>query len=133
MSTGKFATVITCMDGRVQRPVSRWMRRQLHVDYVDTITEAGPDRVLTEGWPSAIDAIRKKVEISVNGHGSRLVAVVSHHDCAGNPVPMEKHLEQNARCTRLVASWRLPVRILGLWVNEQWEVEVFEDIKAAVV
>ena len=45
----KFATAINCMDGRTQLPTINWAMKELNVDYVDSITEAGPDKILAEG------------------------------------------------------------------------------------
>ena len=41
----KFATAITCIDGRVQQPIVDWMKLHTNVHYVDLITEPGPDRL----------------------------------------------------------------------------------------
>jgi len=130
MATGTFATAINCMDGRVQLPVSEWMRTHLHVDYVDTITEPGPDKVMALGLPGQQESVRKRVGISVGAHGSRTVAIVGHHDCAGNPVSREAHRDQIRRASQVIQSWGLPVRVLGLWVDERWAVEVVCDAGA---
>ena len=55
-----FGTVINCIDGPVQEPVARWMKGVYQLDFVDTVTERGPDKVLSE---SAIQmfAVRDKV------------------------------------------------------------------------
>ena len=76
------------------------------------------------------NCIRKRVEISVNKHGSRLVALVSHHDCAGNPVSKEEHMDQLADAMKVVVEWGLPARVLGLWVDEAWQVEFVYDTEA---
>ena len=130
MASGVFVTAITCMDGRVQEPVSKWMKQQFAADYVDTITEPGPDGILDDGSVDTIASIRKRMRISVEGHGSQIVAIISHGDCAGNPVSKDKHLGNLERAVRRVCSWGFPVRILGLWVNEDWEVELVHDIEA---
>ena len=128
MADGRFVTVINCMDGRVQEPVSHWMKSRFDADYVDTITEPGPDGILSGSSDETLTAsIRRRVEISVNAHGSRVVAVVAHHDCAGNPVSITEHLEQLRRCVDSIRAWRLPVRVVGLWVNEKWQVELQQD------
>ena len=44
----KFYTVINCMDGRVQLPVIKYLQKRFNVEYVDSITEAGPNLVLSE-------------------------------------------------------------------------------------
>lgn len=56
--------------------------------------------------------------ISVNVHHSTTVAVSSHHDCAGNLVSKEEHIEQIKKCVEVVKSWGLQVRITGLLVKE---------------
>ena len=82
----KFATAISCIDGRVQKPVTEWMRTHFNVDYVDMITEPGPDKALTQGPVEVVESIRRKVLVSITAHYSSVIAVVGHHDCAGNPV-----------------------------------------------
>lgn len=83
----KFTTAINCMDGRVQIPVNEYLKRRYGVDYIDTIIEPCPNRILAEKKDQAtIDSIRRWLEISITKHGSKLVAIAGHHDCAGNPV-----------------------------------------------
>ena len=48
MRDNRFATAINCIDGRVQVPVSNWLKRSYSVSYVDTITEPGVDRLFSE-------------------------------------------------------------------------------------
>ncbi len=127
MAEGKFATLIACMDGRVQVPLSEWMREHLQVDYVDTITEAGPEKIVTQGTEAQIAAIREKIEVSVNLHGSANLVMSAHHDCGGNPVSKEQHLKELAQSVEAIQSWEYPVRIMGVWVNEKWEVELIHD------
>jgi hypothetical protein len=45
----KFVTAINCMGGRVQLPEINWMMQNLSADYVDMITEPGPDKIFAEG------------------------------------------------------------------------------------
>ena len=106
------------------------MRTNLNVEYVDMITEPGPDRILTQGSVKIIESIKRKILVSITAHHSSVIVVVGHHDCAGNPVSKEEHLEQIKKCIEVVALWKLPVRIIGLWVNELWEIEVVCDRKA---
>jgi hypothetical protein len=121
MTERRFATAINCMDGRVQLPVIEWLKRQYHADYVDMITEPGPERLLAEGNPAAIESIRKRLEISATRHHSNLVAIVGHHDCAGNPADKETKLEQILSAIKKVEAWNFGVRVIGLWVDESWE------------
>ncbi len=127
MGAGQFATAINCIDGRTQRPVSEWMRIQFSVDFVDTITQPGPDGALTSGPASVIEMMRQNVEVSVSAHQSRIIAIAGHHGCAGNPVSDDEHKEQIRASCRVVAQWGFPARVIGLWVNEWWQVEVVTD------
>jgi hypothetical protein len=125
MSSKKFATAVNCMDGRTQEPVSEYLKKTLQVDYVDTITEPGPVKILAEKTDSQVVAqIRKRVEISVYKHRSAVVAVVAHGDCAGNPVDQAIQRRQLGEAIQTMKSWGLAVEFLGLWVNERdWQVE----------
>jgi len=104
--SARFGTAISCMDGRTQIPVIEWMRKRYRVSYVDMITEPGVDAVLAENDDTrTIESIKRKVRISTEKHGSRLIAVVGHYDCAGNPVDMHTHLAQIQSAVERMASW----------------------------
>jgi len=122
MADGRFATAVNCMDGRTQVPVFEYIRRSYSVDYVDMVTEAGPDKILGEGKSPLVESIKSRVAISVKKHGSRVIAVVSHHECAGNPVSKEMHLINLGDSIKRVSSWFQGVRVIGLWVDENWRV-----------
>lgn len=127
MVKGTFVTAINCMDGRVQEPVITWMKENFKADYVDMITEAGPDGILANGPYRTIGAIIDRVRISINAHGSGVVAVVAHSGCAGNPVTKKEHMEHLELAVKEVMSWAPEERVLGLWVNKNWDVELIFD------
>ena len=119
-----FCTAINCMDGRIQVPVNEYLRKELFVDYVDTITEAGPVRILAEEQQSALaDSILARVDISVNKHKSKAIAIVAHFDCAGNPVEEDVQLEQLETAIEFLNDEYPDVKIFGLWVDSDWDVE----------
>ena len=123
MHTGKFVTAINCMDGRVQEPVIAWMKKEYAAQFVDLITEAGPNRVLSANSDQgAIDSIKSRIEISVKNHGSNVIAIVGHYDCAGNPNGKEVQVNDILAARELVKSWYPECTVLGLWVNDHWNV-----------
>ena len=69
MSLERFATTISCIDGRIQFVIFNWIRKNYFIDYVDTITEPGCDKVLSEKNIDKITQIKSKVLISINAHG----------------------------------------------------------------
>jgi len=118
-----FGTAINCMDGRTQLPVNTYVRQQLEVDHIDTVTESGPVRILAEEPESALtESILNRVRLSADKHGSKCVAIVAHYDCAGNPVPDEVQIKQLDLAVRFVAAQCPGIRVLGLWVDETWSV-----------
>lgn len=124
MSNGTFATAINCMDGRTQLPVIEWMKREHQVDYVDTITEPGPVRILAAATDAAaLESIRCRLSISVNKHGSTRVAIVAHADCAGNPVDKETQFRQLRMASATVQSWGFGIQLDLLWLGDDWQVE----------
>lgn len=125
MST--FVTAINCMDGRVQLPVFKWMQEKYDVPYVDMITEAGPNKIVLEGTEQQIEAVKAKVKVSTDAHGSKVVAIIGHHGCAGNPLPREEKWEKIKEAVEVIKSWDYGVDVLGLYVNENWEVEVVTE------
>jgi len=120
MSEGKFATSISCMDGRIQIPLANWIKENHSVDYVDAITEPGVDKKVS--GDSDLDSIKSKVAISINAHKSGLIVVSGHFDCAGNPVSNEEHFTQIKKSVEVISSWNLGVNVIGVWVDENWKV-----------
>lgn len=127
MAKGSFATAINCMDGRIQQPTIDFMKKKFHVDYVDTITEPGPIKALSEKSDiTTLDSIKRRVDISVNGHGSKIIAIAGHFDCAGNPLGKNIQLVQLDKAAATVAAWGFGVKILRLWIDDTWTVHVIE-------
>jgi len=120
----RFALAITCLDGRVQRPVVDYMRRRYGVDYVDLITEPGPERALTDPTRTGVQtAIHRNARFSVEGHDAELIAVAAHDDCLGNAADPETRLAQLHAAQQLVTGWDLGVDVIGLWVHMDGKVE----------
>ena len=107
MVSGKFGTAINCIDGRTQAPVSDWIKENHSVDYVDTITEPGCDKVLLEVDYDKIEHIKSKLLISIKAHNSSLIVIAGHYDCAGNPVSKEEHLTQIKKSIKLPTLYQL--------------------------
>ena len=125
----RFCTVINCVDGRVQLPVIQYLQKRFNVDYVDSITEAGPNLILSEGKNiNSIQSIFNKLKISVTKHDSVGVGIVGHYDCAGNPATQDIQIVQILKAIELIRQQYENMEILGLWVDKNWEVhEVVEN------
>jgi len=116
------------MDGRVQLPVINWMQQHYGVVYVDSVTEPGPIKIMAEQQPdAAVESIKHRTDISVHKHGSSVIAVVAHYDCAGNPVDRDAQMGQLDLSIAQVKAWGYEVPIVGLWVDEQWTTHLVRD------
>lgn len=117
-----FACAINCMDGRVQDAVKNYMQKNYNADWVDQITEPGPIKILAENTEKQIiENIKKRVDISVNHHGSKIVAIVGHEDCAGNPVSKEEQILQLKKSEEVVKSFGFDTEITLLYVEGDWQ------------
>ena len=119
-----FCTAINCMDGRTQLPVNQYLCSLLGVQFVDTITEAGPVKILAEEQNSQIArSILNRVDVSLNKHKSRTIAVVAHYDCAGDCVSEDIQLQQLEIAIKWLTEKYPGVRIIGLWMDSNWIVK----------
>jgi hypothetical protein len=119
----KFGTAINCIDGRTQEPVIDFMKHKYGIDGVDMVTFPGVDGIISSLNSDAIALIRKAVSISIEKHGSRIIAVVGHFDCAGNPGNREYHYSHIGKAVQQVSSWNFKVEIVGLYVNDKRQIE----------
>ena len=70
-----------------------------------------------------IALLRNAVSISIEKHRSRIIAVVGHFDCAGNPGNREHHYAHIRSAVREVTSWNFPAQVVGFYVNEKQQIE----------
>jgi hypothetical protein len=125
--SAKFAVVINCIDGRTQLPVIDFMKSKFKVEFVDVITEPGPVKAIAEPRNAfQVYSIQQRLMLSQEKHGSQHLGVVAHHDCTANPVEKGKQIEQLRQSLDYIRLWGFKGVVVGLWVNENWEVqEVF--------
>ena len=111
------------MDGRIQESLIRYLKETYGAKYVDSITEPGPCKILAEQEDTlCIDSIYKRLNISVNHHKSRLIAISGHYDCAGNPVGEAEQRAQVKTSIEYIKSIYNDCDVIGLWIDENWKV-----------
>lgn len=118
----KFATAITCMDGRIQTIVNDYIQKHYNKEFVDTITLAGPVKVLAEGTKEKlINNLKFRLDISVNGHKSNIIALVGHHDCAGIKRTDDEQINFIKESVTQVTKWYPECTVFGLWIDEEFK------------
>ncbi len=119
----QFCTVINCMDGRVQLPVIKYLQVRFNSQFVDAITEAGPNIILAEqNEKNIVQSILEKLKISIEIHHSSQVAIVGHYNCAKNPFPKEIQITHIKKAIKFISLQHKNIEVIGLWVNKDWEV-----------
>ncbi len=121
MAEGEFTTSVACMDSRIQIPSAKWTKENHSVDHVDTITESGVDKKIADN--DDLESIRTKAGLSINAHGSSLIAVVSgHYDRARNPVYDREHITHIKKGVEAISSRELDAKAVGVWIGGPWSV-----------
>ncbi len=111
------------MDGRIQEPIIHFLKAHYDVEYVDTITEAGPCKILADNNNAIqVNSITERIEISIRKHKSELIVISGHHDCAGNPCDEETQKDQIRQSVQFCVNIHPDVAIIGLWVDDEWKV-----------
>jgi hypothetical protein len=122
--SSKFGTAINCMDGRIQIPINQWLKTNYDIDNVDTITEHGIVKLFSNS--EEIAKIKSKVSLSIEQSNSKIILVSAHHDCEGNLISKDSQVSQIKHAVCAIRSWGLTATVVGIWVNEQLQVEVIE-------
>ena len=124
MNQFRFGTAINCIDGRTQEPVIDFMKEKYDIDGVDMVTFPGVDGIISRPENSdEVALLRNAVSISIEKHRSRIIAVVGHFDCAGNPGNREHHYAHIRSAVNEVTSWNFPAQVFGFYVNEKQQIE----------
>ncbi len=124
----RFCTVINCMDGRIQLPVIRYLQERFDAEHVDNITEAGPNLILAEQKRTAsVQAILERLKISIENHNSIGIALVGHHECAGNPVSKDDQIGHMAKAIQFLREHYPNTQMLGLWIDENREIHEINE------
>jgi carbonic anhydrase len=98
------------------------LKEKYNVDYVDTITEDGVDKLFS--YKNNIQGIKSNTLLSINSHGSKLIMVSGHHDCTGNPVSKQEHAMQIKKAISIIQTWNKKVKVIGVWINEDWDLKI---------
>lgn len=123
----KFGTLVNCTDGRVQYPVMDYLKKKYDFDFFDAANEAGPLRTLTKNSDKCrLITLKEQIRTSLEEHDSKFIALVGHHDCTDNPGDRAKQEKQmDEALDYLQRSFGTSIKYVGLYVNENWEVEEY--------
>lgn len=119
-----FATLLNCMDGRTQLPAINWIRNNFNVEYVDIISEPGIDKVIYLKDEKFMKSLEEKLFISLKKHGSKIIFIAGHYDCAANDATKDEHIKHIKASVQIIKKLHSDIKVIGLWINENFEVEM---------
>lgn len=123
------ATTLNSADARVQAAVTTWMCNNAGVTTIDQVVEPGADQILATGQIDKVAELRQRVVTSKESQGSDIIAIVGHYHCAENDVKcQEKRRAQIHRAMSRVAQWKVPSHVIGLYLDEDWQIEVVDEM-----
>jgi len=118
-----YCTVINCLDGRIQLPVIHYLQKRFNAEYVDSITEAGPNLILSNQKSELlIQSILKRLKISVEEHKAVGIAIAGHHNCYGNPASREDQTAHTQNAIQFLRKQYPKIEIIGLWIDKDLKV-----------
>ena len=118
-----FYTAINCMDGRIQEPVTNYIKKNFNVLFVDMITGAGPVKILSNKKSENLESLISCIDISLKKHKSKGIVIVAHYDCAGNPISDEEQKKLLQKSVIFLVNKYINVSVCGLWVDKDSKVE----------
>ena len=62
-------------------------------------------------------------EISIKKHGSKLITISGHHDCAGKPCDEEIQKQQIIKSIKDLKNIYSELKIIGLWIDKEWKMK----------
>lgn len=104
-------------------PVIQYLQKRFNAEYVDAITEPGPNQILANRVDmDLVESILNRLEISVGHHHSVGIAIVGHDLCAGNPAPVDVQLVHLKEAAAFIGHHYRNLEIIKLWVDSDWKV-----------
>ncbi len=117
MDPSRFATAISCIDGRfIERTVTQ-LQTRFGAKNIDLITTAGAVKHLADSVGAVGEGLLANVDISVEAHDSSQLAVVAHDECAGNPVSVKDQKDHLRQAAALLETRYPHMAILTLFLD----------------
>jgi len=111
-------TIVNCMDGKVQLPAIDFSKHIWKVSWVDVVTEAVPEKILSEAKDQdTISRICQNIEASLCGQQTKRLAIVAHSGCDINRVSDDKKKEMLRRAVGYLKNRYTDADVIGIWVD----------------
>ncbi len=111
-------TLVNCIDGTVQLSAIDFAKKTWNVKWVDVITDAAPEKILSEAQDrEQVDHIHDNIRVSLSNQQTKRLAVVSHSGCDINKVSDDRKIEMLRRAVDHLRSKYADADVMGIWVD----------------
>ncbi|NND64980.1 MAG: hypothetical protein HKM24_03350, partial [Gammaproteobacteria bacterium] len=126
-----FVTLVACMDGRQIKQLIEFVEWlfSYSTTAVDTITGRGrivrvQDDYKVTNMLLYNDCI-EDINVSVENHASRGIAIAAHDECAGNPTEAQRQHTELCAAVEILRELYPDIPVVGIWVpSDTWRPEV---------
>ena len=113
-----YGTIVNCLDGTVQLPAIDFAKKLWKVNRVDVITEAAPEKILSETKDrETIERICKNIEASICDQHTKRLAIVSHSNCDINNVSDTNKKDMLSKAIGYLKARFIDIEIVGIWFD----------------
>jgi len=117
----KIITLLSCIDGRFQVPLTEYLLNKYDGYIVDKITYPGMDKVFSHDFINEQEFIKSSIEISFS-RGSNSIYLMGHSDCTGNVLSDELHLIEVKNSIENLKKLYKGVKVIGLFIDLDYNV-----------
>ena len=124
-----FATIVSCMDGRIQKPLRDFAIKKFVVTYVDAITDRGGllRSLSEEKNETYLSNMIENIQVSLTSHKSKGIVIAGHKHCAGYPISDDQKKKEVLYAADLIRNSIPGVEVVPVFVSEDdplWKVEL---------
>lgn len=116
--SSNYGTVINCIDGEVQIPAIEFLKHTWKVQWVDVITEAAPEKILSEGTDAkSIAHLLDNLKASFANQAEKRVAVAAHAGCTSNGIDEVEKKEMLRKSIGYLNQQIPGIQAVGIWID----------------
>ena len=117
----KIITLLSCIDGRFQVPLTEYLLNKYNGYIVDKITFPGMDKIFSHDFKNEQAFIKGSIDISFS-RGSKSIYIMGHSDCTGNILSDELHIIEVKNSVKALKKEYKGAKVIGLFIDLDYNV-----------
>ncbi len=110
------------MDNLIHEPLIQFIKNKYHVKYVDTMTEAGLCKILSDNRDNPLTkSIDNRITVSLSKHNSQMIFIPGHDGWAGNIVSEDIQIKQIVNSAKRFRRNYPNIKVIPFWIDQDWK------------